>query len=53
MRDKKLSDASSALALMLFTGPAVVWFNASSHNKFLDWSKLKAFADDNLNVNKN
>ena len=25
-------------------------FNASLNNKFLDWSKLKAFADDKINV---
>ena len=24
--------------------------NSLSHNKILDWPKLKAFADDNLNV---
>ena len=26
------------------------WVNSLPHDKILDWSKLKAFADDNINV---
>ena len=27
-----------------------LWFNPLPNDKFLDWSKLKAFADDEINV---
>ena len=29
------------------------WFNSLPNNKTLHWSKLKAFADDKINVNEN
>ena len=29
-----------------------ILFNSLSHNKILDWSKFKAFADDKINVNE-
>ena len=33
-----------------FISLAFDWFNSLPNNKFLDWSKLKAFADDKLNL---
>ena len=31
----------------------ILLFNSLPNNKIIDWSKLKAFADDIINVNKN
>ena len=34
-------------------GLGIILYNCLPNDIFLDWSKLKAFADDKINVNKN
>ena len=44
-------DSSENLCLTLY--PTILWFNSLPSNKFLDWSKLKEFADNEINVTEN